>query len=258
MAISSSGMMVSQSNKVVGDSFSVAVENDLEVGQHAVLVVAMDNVSLDNSETSDVLSIQDDAGNSWSRLAEYTHSHGVAGDGATVSVWRTKATAKLSSGGNLTVNLSAAVAAKAVTGWIFDATENVLILESYDVGYEHEAGPPIIALHSLSGSQLLLVRADAVEQFAGSYTPDAGYTAFDHVGASTAGGAATSNIQARCEFRIAISTGDTTQPSMPDADIASVMLALAERPAFASRVNFTTESLGKSVDFTGETLISSN
>ena len=111
-------------------SWTFATSAQLTAGNVGVIVLATDNVATTNGNTNDHSSITDAAGNTWTKAREWTNAISAVADAATVSVWYSKASANLASGGNITVNLSGSIAAKAVTCWQFTmGAGNTIVLE---------------------------------------------------------------------------------------------------------------------------------
>src|SRR5207249_4490944 len=213
-------------------SWTFATSAQLTAGNVGVIVLATDNVATTNGNTNDHSSITDEAGNTWTKAREYTTTEtNAVADAATVSVWYSKASANLASGGNITVNLSGSIAAKAVTCWQFTmGAGNMIVLEGGGDKSDVQADAGLITLSGLPNTEHLFIRGTASEASGQSYTVSTNYTAFTHTSSTFAGGATSTSMDARGEFRIFTATTDTTDPTMSASarDRASTMVALRE------------------------------
>src|SRR5947208_9906637 len=210
-------------------SWTFATSAQLTAGNVGVIVLATDNLQTTNGNTNDHASITDAAGNTWTKAREYTTGiDGVAND-ATVSVWYSKASFNLS--GNITVNLSGSIAAKAVTCWQFTmGAGNTIVLEDGGDKSDVQADAGLITLSGLPSIEHLFIRGTASEASGQTYTASTNYTAFTHTSSTFVGGSTSSSMDARGEFRIFTATTDTTDPAMSSTarDRASTMVALRE------------------------------
>lgn len=202
----------------------------LNVDDVAVVVIAKDNASSADGNTSEVLSVTSGA-NAFQKLREFCKSGGAMNNGATCSIWWCKVTQFRAAGAALAITFSDARIAMAVLG----IKTTVAAGQSLDVPLDAnaqadlantaaDAGP--ITLAGLENKEHLFVRGGAVERGNVSYVQSAGYTGLPPV--FTAGGLSGSNIGAVMEWRILTATGDTTNPVTVPADQASIMLALDE------------------------------
>src|SRR5437870_2263987 len=213
-------------------SWTFATSAQLTAGNVGVIVLATDNVATTNGNTNDHSSITDAAGNTWTKAREYTTTEtNAVADAATVSVWYSKASANLASGGNITVNLSGSIAAKAVTCWQFTmGAGNMIVLEGGGDKSDVQADAGLITLSGLPNTEHLFIRGTASEASGQSYPASTNYTAFTHTSSTFVGGATSTSMDARGEFRIFTATTDTTDPAMSSTarDRASTMVALRE------------------------------
>src|SRR5437870_974588 len=213
-------------------SWTFATSAQLTAGNVGVIVLATDNVATTNGNTNDHSSITDAAGNTWTKAREYTTTEtNAVADAATVSVWYSKASANLASGGNISVNLSGSIAAKAVTCWQFTmGAGNTIALEGGADKSDVQADAGLITLSGLPNTEHLFIRGTASEASGQSYTASTNYTAFTHTSSTFVGGATSTSMDARGEFRIFTATTDTTDPAMSSTsrDRASTMVALKE------------------------------
>src|SRR3989304_7222955 len=97
-------------------------------GSVVVISVAIDNTSTTDGNTTEVSSITDSVGgNTWTKAREFCNSQGAAASGATVSVWYSKLTNTIPSGGTITAILANSVTAKAISAWEFSVAAGATI-----------------------------------------------------------------------------------------------------------------------------------
>jgi hypothetical protein len=149
-----------------------------------------------------------------------------------VCIFYTKATANLSSGAAITINLSVAKTAKAVAAWQFSMNSaNVLSVESGADLANDAADAGSITISSLANREHLFIRGGAVESSGTTYTASTNYTAFTHTSSTSSGGSSNTNMGARGEFRILTGASDSTDPTTSASDQASVYVAINEDAA---------------------------
>src|SRR5438128_8145937 len=221
-------------------SWTFAPSAQLTAGKGGVIVLATDNLTITDGYTNDHFSMTDTAGNTWTKAREYTSAISAAADAATVSVWYSKASFNLATSGNITVNLSGLIAAKAVTCWQFTmGAGNTIVVEGYADKSDDGVDAGSITLSGLPNIEHLFIRGTASEASGQTYTASTSYTTFDSTSSTFVGGATSTSMDARGEFRIFTATTDTTDPTMSTAarDRASTMVAWREvvGPAHAPR-----------------------
>src|SRR5437870_1439557 len=212
-------------------SWTFGTSAQLTAGNVGVIVLATDNVAITDGNTNDHSSITDAAGNTWTKAREWTNAISAVADAATVSVWYSKASFNLASGGNITVNLSGSIAAKAVTCWQFTmGASNMIVVEGGADKSDDQADASLITLAGLPNIEHLFIRGTASEASGQTYTASTNYTAFNSTSSTFVGGATSTSMDARGEFRIFTATTDTTDPAMSSTtrDRASTMVALRE------------------------------
>jgi hypothetical protein len=228
MAFVSQGTFMSQANKTAGLTWLSTTEAAINVGDLLILVIAKDNASTTDGETSEVESISVGL-NVLLKVKEFCNGQGGANAGAVVSVWaKQNATAEVS-GATVTITFSSSIAAKAATGWRFTMDNaKLLTLEASGVLANDGVDAGAMTLSGMVSREHLMIRGGAVEAALTTYGVSVNYTAFDITGANTTGGGAAANMAARGEFRIVTSTSETTDPTTSASDQASAMLALYE------------------------------
>src|SRR5207247_9453502 len=105
---------------------------------------------------------------------------------------------------------------------------NTLVLEGGGDKSDVQADAGLITLSGLPNTEHLFIRGTASEASGQSYTVSPNYTAFTHTSSTFVGGATSSSMDARGEFRIFTATTDTTDPTMSSRsrDCASSLVAL--------------------------------
>lgn len=226
MAFASVGTLGTGSSSSGGTSVAITTSATAEAGNLVVLIVALDNHSTSDQQTTEISSISDSGSNSWTKAGEYCNGQFAANDGATVSVWFSKLTTQIASGGTITATLANSKTYKCLTAWEFTVgsgtiqTAGTLQTEAVDSG-----DPGSMALSGLTSKEYLFVRGTAVKTSGGGtpfFTPTASHTEFTEVGAAN-------EMAAVGEFRILTGTGDTSNPSNTGSwHNASVFFALEE------------------------------
>jgi hypothetical protein len=229
MTWASVGSLGSNQDKTSGSVIVLTTTATAEVGNVILVAIAADNINTTDGDHSEVSSVVDSAGNTYTKLKEQTNGQGAAGDGATVSLWQAKVTTQLNSGGTITANLASAVTAQAITAWEFTVTAGATIsVEGSDAAVGDGADPAVMTISGLPSQEYLFVAAHADENpNSGTYTKDADYTALDKNG--TTGGSGATNIYVAGGWRIFTGTGDTYDAATSAArDHAQVYVALKE------------------------------
>src|SRR5439155_1474058 len=137
----------------------------------------------------------------------------------------------------------------------------MIVLEGGGDKSDVQADAGLITLSGLPNTEHLFIRGTASEASGQSYTVSTNYTAFTHTSSTFAGGATSTSMDARGEFRIFTATTDTTDPTMSSTsrDRASTMVALKEvaqaitfvgAGAAVSANNATAQNIGPITGFT--------
>jgi len=227
MAFSYLRNIVGATHKSSASTWSFAPSNTLNAGELGVLVIACDNLDGGDGDFNVVQSVTDSAGNTWQKAAEFTNGQGSAAAGATVSVWYTVATTTLPTTGSITVTFRSALTAKAAIGQAYSIDAASVAVEATVGGADDGRDPSPLSVSSLPSREYLFVRAIASESSSTTaLTPSTGFTAWHQ--AVTSGGGSASNMGARAERRIATDTSAWSDPTLFNADHASVLVALYE------------------------------
>lgn len=215
-----------------GSTIVITTSAQLDAGNIGIVVTSHNSADNTNdSETNDVSSVTDSAGNTYTKLIGLNNNgSGVAGDPAVYgSVWFTKATSTLASGGTITVTLAGDRLGRAASAWEYtvDSGNTLQIASGGSVSQElNAADPASLALSSLPSKEYLFFRHSGVNGRDGTFTGTTDYTKLSVAVANTGGGAA--SRQTVSEFIIATATGHTSNPSGVTVTGVEFLLALEE------------------------------
>lgn len=186
MTFASVGTIGTNSGHGAASSITLVTLSTINVGDLIVIQYGGDNLSssTDNVDYSDVTSITDVGGNTYTKAKEVSNNNGAAAAGATDSFWYSVITAQLVPiTGIITVNLNGSPVARAVNGWQYtkDAGTTISVAGSVtDVG--DAVDPASVSLSSLPNQEYLFIYGLAGEQSnVGVYTPATNYTPIEWV-----------------------------------------------------------------------------
>lgn len=233
MAIASRGGIGTAATTANASTIVLSVSSTTaSAGNLVILVIGADNSSTSDGDNSEITSVTDSGGNTWTKAREHTNSNAAASAGATVSLWYTKPTTTLTAGaggGTITVTFASARQAKAVTGWAYSIgnTTPTVAASTATSGDAVRLGTANLST-ALTNQEYLFVRADAIESDIASYTPTTGYTSLSWATALV-GGTFTNFITAAGEFKIATSTSAMSTATIGlNVDNSSVLVAFYE------------------------------
>lgn len=241
MAIASVGTLGSVQSKTANQaSLVLTTSATLEAANVGVILIAVDNNAAVDGDEGAVTGVVDSAGNTWSKLGEFTNAQTGAQLGATISVWMVKATTQLTSGGTITAsfNNTASRDASAATAWEYTVGANkTLGVEGTNATLANDAADPGSMNVTTANISCLRIRASAGENnnTTTNWTKTAAFTSNFDANGTTGGGAAT-NMQVRGEWLISTSTGQASDPTQASADWASIYIALKEVAVFTPDV----------------------
>lgn len=238
MAITSLGGEGATANKTAGTSIGHAYSASRAAGVIVLAMVAKDNTGTTDADHSEVTSVADDNGNTYSKVAEYTNGQGAADTGATISLWKCKLTNAVTTSHTVTANFGS-VAAKVISLWSFSVgsgNDLELVSGSTQTSAVDVGGLASMSISGLASKEYLFVRAIAAESVLRTLTPTTNYTAFD--AAATSGDAGRTNMNGSGEFRIVTATGETSAPTTGTSnDHAAIFVAFEETsPATGGKV----------------------
>lgn len=213
-----------------------SVDATLEVDNVSIVFIATDNTGTTDADHGEVSSVVDSASNVYSKLCEFTNGNGAAAAGATVSLWMTRATNELTSGGTFTVTFANLVTTKAANAREFTVAAALELVGSCQTEVRDATDAGSMTISGLSSAETLFFRAIAVETSSGtSMTPSTNYSLASIRVEADSGGEST-GMAIDAEFRITTATGDSSDPTQPHArDNASVYVALREQVAGPAR-----------------------
>lgn len=223
----------------------------LEVGNVAILAIAVDNHQTTDGDEGAVSGVVDSAGNTWVKAAEFTNGNGVAQGGATCSIWYTKATTQLTSGGTITASFtnSASRDASAMSAHEFTVTAGAVISVEASATLANDGADPGSLNATTPNAEFLRFRAIATEsKVTVVLTPTAGWTAITAMGVSV--GATTVCMWVSGEFIISTATSAASDPAAYVSTHSSVYVAFKEAPGVILGVVTKTEA-GNTVVATG-------
>lgn len=200
----------------------------IDVGNLAVLVIAVDNAQTTDGDESAVSNVQDAAGNTWNKAAEFCNGQGAAQAGTTCSVWWTKATSQLAVASNITWDYSNNTSRdeSCSTVWVFTADGNITVAATNTLA--NDASDPGSLDATTSSGEFLRVRGIASElNSVTQMTATASWSLFD---VNRSGNVSTAQ-SVRGEFIISTGTGAASDPTLASADHASVYVAFDEAAA---------------------------
>jgi len=203
-----------QSSTANQSSIAFVTSQAIAIGQLAVLIAALDNNQTTDGDEGAVSSVTDTASNTWSKAIEFCNGQGAAQAGTTCSIWYTKATAALSSGGTITLNLTNNTSrdATAVIGGLFNINAgSTLAVEATNTLAND--GAEVGSLDATTANlECLRIRGIASEtRSLTGFTPTTNWT--DMGQANTTGGPDAGNQTANGEFIISTGTGAASAPT---------------------------------------------
>lgn len=244
--MTSKGTMGTGANSTSNSSYSLTTATTgLSINDWGFLVNVTANTSTTVGDNNEHTSVTDSASNAWVKIAEWTQSAGSAGDGVTVSIWATKATAALNTGSTITMNYTSNRTDKASSAWAFTpaAGVNVLLYGAPEVDTVQSTGNGFgsAAFSGLASVSRLYFRGMSKKvSTTTALTPTTNFTAITNARSRN-------NANAVCvygEFRINTSTGETSNPTLAVSGPTSTVFdafdettALRYQPVFADVVN---------------------
>jgi hypothetical protein len=216
-------------NKATQTTVSATTDIAVGINQVVVVCVASDNEDTADGQTSLHSGVTID-GNAATKGGEFTNAQGAANAGATASgwYWRNTTGSSIASASTVVATHSVGKDAKAITALLFDIDSLLtLATDGIQTAADDAADPSSITATGAVNDLHLWVRIIAIESdTAGSITPTAGWTAFQ--GTGTTGGAETSNISVRGEWKISTGTSSgASNPTVSAKDSASVLIGIA-------------------------------
>lgn len=230
MSIAAVGGLGTIGSVVSGTTLVLTTNAQLDAGNVGILTVVMDNVGTTDADHSEVSGVTDSAGNTYTKLHEHTNGQGGAAAGVTVSLWMTRATTNLASGGTVTITFANTIVAKTASFYEFTVGAPLTIAGSNQNVLDGGNGWGSLAISGLASAEYLFFRGLGKEGASNTgITPTTNYTGISGVRSDAN---STSSVMCRGEFRIVTATGETSNPSLTvSADSVSAFVALVESAA---------------------------
>lgn len=229
MAISSSGSQAIGGTGTAGTTLATGTFS-AAVGDILLCFTASDNINTTDWDFSEVVSVTDQAGNLWRKVAEWTNGQGAAAGGVTVSVWLCKVRTALSTQ-TATVTWSGTVGDRCCRIWKFTVgAGNTLSPHTQPkvTVADGSTNPGSLTSETGASKEYLFVRAVGCElNSTADLTLTSGYSAIT----GNRSRSNTSSVSHRGEFRILTATASTSAPTISSAcDSSSVFIAFEEVP----------------------------
>lgn len=209
-----------------------------EAGNVVVLAIAVDNNvtgDVEPLDTQEVTGVTDSAGNTYTKAKAWVNGQAAAQTGASVSIWFSKLTSQLNSGGTITATFDATASRDAAAMLAIEFTigaGNVVSVEGSATQSDDAVDPSALTISGLTNQEYLWFHALAAEgPNSDTYSFDPDYSLNN--GNGTTGGGAQTNMHIRAEYRIFTGTTDTVDmtSNTADRDYAQAYVALKEAGA---------------------------
>lgn len=237
MAFGAGTNLNTSTQKSATTSITLTFATSITAGtEFIVAILAKDNTSTTAGDNSEVTSVTDTKGNTWTKIKEQTNA-GSAAAACTISMWMCSPTTSLTNTDSVTFNF-ASCTAKVLACCKFGKASNSTI----EVGATNSAtADGAVTGQSLSvtppdNREWLFIRGEVGEETSANgamwaNTSTTNWTAFETAQSTTGGGAA-SNIYFAAEYRI-MTTGSAQASNpgdgnLPSCDQASVICCLKE------------------------------
>lgn len=203
-------------------------------GSFVVVHIGLDNVQTTDGQTSHVSAVSDSAGNTYTKVIEFTNGQGGAASGATASLWCCVLTNAITSSTVITATHSS-VTARAITAVAYTKGAGTTVSWTGTATLATDAADPgsVTSSGLSAGTEYLTTRVTAYEAAAISTgAATSGWTSLTNPGgtpAGTTGGSGVTNMSVRAEYIIA--SGNTSQasdPTITSCDSASVIASFYE------------------------------
>jgi hypothetical protein len=230
---------VSSAGKGASSSTSLFYSLTLAAGTISIVLAGKDNIQTTDGQTSEVTSVSDNKGNTFTKIGEFTNGQTAADAGATISVWKCKLTTGVISTDSVSINYSGTPTARpsAMRAYSITSGNDVQMAGTLQTAAVDGAVAGSMSVSGLTSKEYLFIRATALESATTTFTPTTNFTTFINI--ATSGGAAATNMALFGEYRILTGTSATSAPTTPSGDSASVMFALEEFSSTAVRRHST-------------------
>jgi len=195
------------------------------VGDLVLACLASDNVQTTDGTSTLHSTLTDNAGNTYTKIHEYTIGKGASNGGATCSLWRCTLTNAVTTSNTITFALTLSKTAKCGVGCVFTNSGGaVSVAGTPQVLANSVADPGSMSLSGLSSKEYIFFRGIASETNSTALmTATAGFQRGHDV---TSGGGSAANMRAGYEWDIDTATGSTSDPTFSNLDHASIFIAV--------------------------------
>lgn len=181
-----------------------------QVGSLVVITVVRDNAG-GGGATNQIVSISNGAGNTFTKVGEWTNSPSGANSGTTVAIFYTTVTSAISIGSTLQASFPNSPTAAAISAYNFGiASGKTFGVELFNTS-DSTADIGSLTSTTVPLDSYLFFRGIGGEINNSSMTPTSGWTAISAT--NTTGGTGITNQSIRGEFTIATSTSETSNPT---------------------------------------------
>jgi len=211
-----------------GTTLAFSPTAQLDAGNLAVLITGCDNTSTTDGNTSEVASVTDSGGNTWTKAREFCNGQGGAAAGAVTAIFYSVIGTTVAVTDTITVTYANTITSKSASVWEFTlgAGSTISVAGGNDLANDG-AAVGSLAISGLASKEYLFVRSTGSERGTLTYTATASHTTFTQGQADT--GNNNTSMATNGEWIIATATGDTSAPSgTQSVDHASTMVALEE------------------------------
>ena len=251
MAFASIGALGTAQNKTSSTTHALTTTATAEVGNVIIVAAAWNNAGTSDGDTTQ-LTCADSAGNTYTRIREYTNSAGAADDGVCLTAFHCVVTTELASGGTITVTSASARTAKAMTAHEFSkGSGTTLAVENTALDEGVNNDPASFSLGSLTSREYLFLYYYGRES-TGTLTLDTDLTSAGAVG--TSGGGSDTNMQVAAAYNISTGTASPTIDCSSSSDTneyAQIIAAIYEVPS-----DISPPGLNVPITFGGASLVS--
>ncbi len=239
-----------------GTSFAVSPSTSIGADNYVLLVINRDNNSTTDGDNGEVTGVTDTQGNTWTKLKEMTNGQGAANGGTMISVWGCRPSGTY---GTTQATVTFGAARDALSCYFIA----VPIASGVSLQLDGSASNAIDAttgfgssgLTGLASKERVWIRACCKEgNGTTAITATSGWTSFGLTGQNGPTITAANHIMYRAEYKVATSTGETSNPTWSTSgDAAAVLLAMSETtPEYTLTGNGATE---EHTSTTGEALM---
>jgi len=213
-----------------GTSFSVAPSTSIPANSGVLLVINRDNYGTTDGDLGEVTGVTDTQGNTWTKFKEMTNGQGAAAAGAMISVWGCRPSGTY---GTTSATITFGTAMDALAAYFIaiplGAGENLQVDGTASIAIDGAAGFGSQSITGLSSKSRVWISACCKEgNGTAAITATSGWTSFGLTGQNGPTITATNHIMYRSEYKVATSTGETSNPTWSTSgDAASVLIALS-------------------------------